>query len=182
MSEVDKRIERLIVRRMDGELTPAEQDELNQVLLRSAAARRTLSDYQENDRLATEVIGAVAEGCWPSKAEPIPASRSFHLRSRGALAGGLAVAAAVLIAVIIPQRTDPVLPLPGPRPAPNSVFEVQPVVDSDHLVQTGADVPHRGQRRVNRDYVGVLDDSGKSLLLFEVDRTHTVRIPMTGEL
>ncbi len=182
MNEVDERTERLIVRQLDGELTPSEQDELNQILLRSAAARRMLSDYQQNDRLASDVIGTVAEGRWPSAAEPIRAGRSSARWVWGTLAAGLAAAAAIVIVLSLPRAVEPVGPADAPL-QPGAVAEAhRSGVPADTLVYTSTDLPHHGERWVNRDYIGVLDESKDLLFIVEVDRTRTIRMPVAGDL
>lgn len=179
MSAVDERTERLIVRLLDGELRPAEQDELNRTLLRSAEARRLLSEYQENDRLATDVIEAAVEGTW---AGGLPAR---HVRRVGLWAGvttGLAAAAAIAIIVaILSQRPSPG-PIPMPGPAPEMAQSEQPIIGPDRLRYSSMDWPYQGQRRIDRHYIAVLDETGESMLLFEVDRTRTVRLPLAGDL
>ena len=177
-NEVDEQTERLIVRHLDGELTGSEQDELNQILLRSAAARRMLSEYQENDRLAADVVGAVADGRWSAEVEPDPSARRRRVTRWRAWTAGLAAAAAIAIVVSWPQQPDSLDRVPTPPVArPDRV-----AVPTDNLVFTGTELPHRGERRINRDYLGVFDESGQSLLLLEVDRTRTVRIPLAGDL
>ncbi len=179
---VDERTERLIVRRLDGELTPAEQDELNQILLRSPDARRMLSEYDQNDRLATDMIGAVAEGRLPSEAGPIRAGRSRHVTLWTAIGTGLAAAAALAIVVISPWQDGAVDPVMPGGEHQTVVRPDQPVINGDHLVYTSTELPHRGERRIDRDYIGVFDESRDSLLLLEIDRTRTVRIPVAGDL
>jgi len=182
MNDVDERTERLIVRQLDGELTPSEQDELNQILLRSAAARRMLNDYQQNDRLATDVIGAVAEGRWPSAAEPIRAGRSSVRWIWGTLAAGLAAAAAIVIALSLPRTVEPVGQA-GALSQPGPVAEAdRPDFPADQLIYTSTEVPHHGERWVNRNYIGVLDESKDLLFIMEVDRTRTIRMPVAGDL
>ena len=71
------------------------------------------------------------------------------------------------------------MPLPGPVRVARLE---QPVGQTDHFVLTRTELPHRGQRWIDRDYVGVFDESRDSLLLFEIDRTRTVRVPVAGDL
>ena len=182
MNDVDERIERLIVRQLDGELTPAEQEELNQVLLRSAEARRMLSEYGENDQRAGGLIGAVAEGRWPAEASPMPEARPRRVRFWGTMVTGLAAAAVIAFVVTSPRQTD--APGTGTEfpPIPSAAPVAPPNVGAGDLVYTSGDVPHRGERWVDRDYIGVFDESRNTLYMIEVDRTRTVRVPVTGDL
>jgi anti-sigma factor RsiW len=182
MNRVDEHIERLIVRHLDGELTPSEQDELNEILLRSGEARRLLSDYQENDRLASEVIGAVAAGRWPRDAGTTGSGRWQRLKIGLPIAVGLAAAAAIVLMIVSPPQGTTDL---GPPPVANGRQAVPEKIDaapSEDLTYTASDLPQKGVRHTRRDYIGIYDESRKSMLLFEVDRTRTVRIPISGDL
>ncbi len=182
MSDVDERIERLIVRQLDGEITPDEQEELNQVLLRSADARRMLSEYRENDQRAGEVIGAVAEGRWPAESPRSPRRRARRIRFWPAMATGLAAAAVIALVVTSPRQTD--APTTGTEfpPIPSLAPVAPPNVETGDLLYTSGEVPHHGERWVDRDYIGVFDESRDTLYMIEVDRTRTVRVPVTGDL
>ena len=181
MTEIDEHVERLIVRRIDGELTPAEQDELNAILLRSAEARRMLSDYEQNDRLASSVIDAVAERRWPADDGSARVTRLGVLVPRIGLAAGLAAAAAIAIVTIAPWQTES-----GPRnggfPVPGEMTRTDRPVPQDDLIYTSAELSYRGERRIDRDYIGVMDDSRDSMLIFQIDRTRTLRLPTAGDL
>ena len=56
MNPVDPKIERLIVRQLDGEITEAEQLELNRELLRNPGANRLLEEYRSLDATACEAL------------------------------------------------------------------------------------------------------------------------------
>ncbi len=185
MNDVDSRIERLIVRRLDGELTPEEETELNRELLRSADARRMLSDCQQTDRWASEVVAAVADNRWPHEALPPDIEQSWRHGIMGwkGVSSVLAAAAVVLIVVGLswrgseePGRSTPVARLPeSPRSNPS-------MLRSDYQVFAGNDLPNRGHRRLDRDYVGILDEDRKTLYMLELNRTRTLRIPIAGDL
>ena len=59
---IDPQIERLIVRRLDGELTPDEQLELDRVLLKDPAARDLLEAYGRIDRDAGDALALALAG------------------------------------------------------------------------------------------------------------------------
>lgn len=132
--------------------------------------------------MAAEVIEVAAEGRWPATPEPVRADRGRRLRLWGPVIAGLASAAVIALMVLSPERPKPLAPSDPFTPSPSVAQSSKPTAPIDSLVYTSTELPHRGERRIDRDYVGVLDDSQELLLLFEVDRTRTVRIPVTGEL
>lgn len=60
MSEpmMDENLERMIARRLDGELTPSEDEAFSRELLREPEARRRMEEYAAADRLAGEALRA----------------------------------------------------------------------------------------------------------------------------
>jgi hypothetical protein len=182
MRETDERTERLIGRHLDGELTADERHELNRELLRSAAARRMLSDYEANERLAAEVIGAAANGCW-TVSGPLGGHRhGRRIVIGGAVLGGLAAAAVVMMAVGLPWQLGRPTVQTRVNPIASTADSPYPVVVSDDLVYTSTDLPHHGERRTHRDYVGVYDEAQGTLYMMELNRTRTVRVPVAGDL
>lgn len=186
MMTVDERTERLIVRRLDGELTPDEEHELNQILLTSAEARRMMIDYQQDDDLAGDVIADGVDGRWSVADE---STNVRNLRTPwfwGPVAGGFAAAAVIVLMLVGPAQVDPGAPSPSLTEATERVASgntvskprlptPEPIPAIDHM-------PHLGRRHVDRELIGVLNDAGDKILLFEVNRTRTLRIPVTGDL
>lgn len=79
MTDIDERIERLIVRQLDGEITPVEESELRRELLRTPQARALRDEYREIDRLAAGVLHGARR-------------RGVSLRVAGAVAASLLLA------------------------------------------------------------------------------------------
>ena len=115
-------------------------------------------------------------------AKLVQQGRQVILVTSGAIGTGLAAAAAIAIVVISPWQRGAVDPVVPGGEHQTVVQPDQPVINGDHLVYTTTELPHRGERRIDRDYIGVFDASRDSLLLLEVDRTRTVRIPVAGDL
>ncbi len=77
--QVDGRIERLIVRKLDGEISESEQLELDRELLRSADVRAMYESYCEVDDLAADVIKTCTRGSGEAGASPqMPVLRVRH--------------------------------------------------------------------------------------------------------
>ena len=99
MDAIDKKIERLINRKLDGELSPEEQLELDKELLRCPAARALYESYSELDELVGEVISEctgyetgnnpIAANCRPEIYQKRPNHRWMFFAS--ALAASLAL-------------------------------------------------------------------------------------------
>ena len=186
MNPVDPKIERLIVRQLDGEITEAEQLELNRELLRNPGARRLWEDYRTLDATAGEVLQSLLvdrHSSFDPTTLPSPvtvtAIRPQFVRRHWLLLSG-AVAAAILALAI-------------PRPAvttnnqPGSFVEktgAQPIlvdntrrprpVNADGLMRN-VSMPSV-QRESGTDVFGVLDENG-NVYWIEVERTRTLRRP-----
>src|SRR5689334_19423082 len=91
---IDERTEQLINRRLDGELLPGEQLELDKCLIRCPEARAMLEDYQCFDVLARESLHAVSS---VSSAKESLAQSVWHQRLAGV--ARTAIAAAVVLVV-----------------------------------------------------------------------------------
>ncbi|UCE60846.1 MAG: hypothetical protein JSU63_03670 [Phycisphaerales bacterium] len=186
MSTVDEHIERLIVRRLDGELTDDEVLELNRELIRNPQARWLLETYERVDGLCETVLaGVVADK--PLSSDPTAGrriiSRNHHpYRYRMWLLASGAVAAA-LLALVVP------LPSAGPLSddvqsvAVEDVQPVAPIADSPILNENGlmrniGMDPHgpRIKRRTGRDVFGIMGDDG-NIYWIQVDRVRTMRRP-----
>lgn len=134
---IDERTDRLITRRLDGELTEDESLDLDKRLIRSPETRRAFERSQQIDRLTVEVLqtllnrkdsnladGIAAGGL--DAADGLPAAGRRAVRrgrwpTRRFLDGAIGVAAAVLLVLVsvrvLPQSTRESLPaVPGPDP------------------------------------------------------------------
>lgn len=186
MNPVDPKIERLIVRQLDGEITEAEQLELNRELLRNPGAHRLWEEYRALDATAGEVLQNLLvdrHSSFDPTTLPSPvtvtATRPQFVRRHWLLLSG-AVAAAILALAI-------------PRPAvttnnqPGSFVEktgAQPIL-VDHArrsrpvneggLMRNVSMPSV-QRETGTDVFGVLDENG-NVYWIEVERTRTLRRP-----
>ena len=184
MNPVDPKIERLIVRQLDGEITEAEQLQLNRELLRNPGAHRLWEEYRALDATAGEVLqdllGDRHTSFDPTTIPaPLTAKRPQLVRRHWLLLTG-AVAAAIL-ALAIPRPavttnnqpgsfvektgTQPIIVDNVPRPAP---------VNADGLMRN-VSMPSV-QRETGTDVFGVLDENG-NVYWIEVERTRTLRRP-----
>jgi len=76
--KIDAHIERLIVRKLDGEISESEQLELDRELLRSAEVRALYESYCEIDDLAADVIRTSARGAGDLETTSVPVLRVRH--------------------------------------------------------------------------------------------------------
>ncbi len=76
--KIDAHIERLIVRKLDGEISESEQLELDRELLRSADVRAVYESYCEIDDLAADVIRSSARGAGNGETLSTPVLKVRH--------------------------------------------------------------------------------------------------------
>ncbi len=169
MSQVDERIERLIVRRLDGELTDDESLELDRELLRSPQARQLLGEYQEIDGAAadalTTALGVDSNYSSPFPVVGMPLRRGRHSWRWWALPA--AIAAGLAVAVVMMPRPQAELQI--------AKVPAQPVIpQTNHIepVDAGARLPGRSgiqqanyrtgsvDRAVNQDLLYIVGDDG----------------------
>ena len=193
MASVDKDLERLIVRQLDGELDEDERLELNRQLIRDPEAQQLMDDYRRIDGLATRAIGGVLGEGQPAfdpaaltQASRLPQPRRIH-RGWWLVPGAIAAA---LLALAIPRPTFTTPQAPGPTVVDRKPTAPLPIVapqadNRENLMHT-VGMP-RIQRDTGREVFGVVGDDG-NLYWIEVDRTRTVRqparrfgVPGTGE-
>ncbi len=184
MNPVDPKIERLIVRQLDGEITEAEQLELNRELLRNPGAHRLWEEYRTLDATAGEVLqdllGDRHTSFDPTTIPaPVTATRPQFVRRHWLLLTG-AVAAAIL-ALAIPR------PVVTTKDRAGSFVEstpAQPILvnNAQRPRQLNTDGLMRNvsmpsvQRETGTDVFGVLDENG-NVYWIEVERTRTLRRP-----
>lgn len=186
MARVDKDIERLIVRRLDGEITDEEELTLNRELIRNPDARELLESYGGIDELAAvalrETVGAgdtrVDTAAVPSRsAAPPHTSRRWMWQ----LASG-SIAAAILAVFV--ARMSPVAAPTGPTLAEfgSGASTAQPIPmlpsirpgGSDLMRNVGSTRP-KSWRDTGRQVFGVIGDDG-NIYWIGVDRMRTARV------
>jgi len=176
---LDERTERLINRKLDGELAEGESLELDKRLIRSPEARALLEEQRRIDALAADSLQAVLSEpetatAWPGD----PAARAHRRQTpRLYLQRGIAVAAVIVLAVL--AATIPAGWLPNESPPPAVVTAQR---DSGALQQAdlpapsqglavsmaGHDSRHPSQRR-RANLLGVFDEETQSLYLLEMN-------------
>jgi anti-sigma factor RsiW len=189
MAETDDRLERLIGRRLDGEITEAEEHELNKMLIRSPEARRLSETCERQDGLLGSVLredlGGIGSRA-PTRANAVRAFRGVRGWRRSA---GFAAAAAVVLAVGAAVWLDSLLAGNRAREAVSGagdqdvgVRAASPIIDPVWASNDGMDIPHERRRATNHDLFGVVGEDGKTVYLLELGHTRTTLVPRGGEL
>jgi len=191
MATVDKDIERLIVRHLDGELTAEEELELNRELIRDPEARRMMEDYQRIDDLAGTTLKHVIvdngvmfdPAMLTSSAVPSPCRRRHtgYLHALWIIPGAIAAA---LLALVIP---NPFAANPRSGKGAHMVSKpaLPPVLSPDvrsgvaeeimRPVSHGSAGP-RIRRDTGRNVFGVVGEDG-NIYWIQVDRIRTLKRP-----
>lgn len=183
---IDQDVERMIVRRLDGELSAEEELALNRALIRDPEARARAEEYGRIDELARASLDAFAS------AAPVLRSVSAGPRVTRAAVPGYSrvwwlapVAAAAALALMVTfsgtkldssappslafRPDSPAAPLsPMGREAGYEAAGLERVRAASHVAPA--------RRNVDSETIGVLGEDG-SIYWVEVDRTRTVRSP-----
>jgi anti-sigma factor RsiW len=184
MSNVDPKIERLIVRRLDGELTPDEQLELDRALLKCPEARALLEEYERIDGLASVAVASVvADNQEAAASVPVRHRHPARGYSRAWWALPAAVAAAIALVVTfgVPDANGPQF-VEQPPGAP--VESDQPTVTPVPTPEGIGPVQHAAYgSSVDRDtdttaYYIVGPDG--NIYVLEQQRVRTARSPNAG--
>ena len=138
---LDERLERLISRKLDGELTEAESLELDKLLIRSPEGRAILEEQEQLDLLASESLRTALGGGltgqsitgqakleWPSRS-----SRREHLWY-----GGIGLAAGFALAMLVSSLAMP------PRNGTNK-DAVSPIVRNPQSNHSDLAIAEKGQ-------------------------------------
>lgn len=185
MSGIDEKLERLINRALDGELSDDARLELDRELIRNPEARRAFAEYQAIDQSAVSALDRAFGGesnapAWagekPTPTPTVPLARRYS-SVRWLVPGAIAAA---LLATIIPY---PSFRSPGPSsmkiakaPTEAPVVGRTPQGVLPRSVSNSAGALPAVHRNKGRDLIGVLGDDG-NLYWIEVERTRTVTLP-----
>ena len=182
MSGIDERGERLVVRKLDGELSSEEEHELNKLLIRSPELRQLLESYLEQDRLAAEVLAEEVGSFAPPDLESVTAGRGPRdpLRRRTSWAagsvGGLLVACLALFAVLWQPGIVPVQPTGenGINMA-GSPAMAWPVGTGEQFQRLPEylELPQTQEQELARRFIGVYDEQTDRYYILEVRRVCT---------
>jgi hypothetical protein len=184
MRSVDEQTERLIIRKLDGELSLVEEHELNKVLIRSPEARTLLESYSEQDRLTRELVSEEVGSCAPPDLALVtagagPLSPRRHAKSWAASsAAGLMVACLALFAVLWRPAMLPI--------GPNGEEEARvagpsslglPVRGGDRFQRLPKylELPQTEEQELDRQFIGVYDEETGQMYILEVRRVSTSR-------
>ncbi len=191
MTRSDDHLERLISRKLDGELTPDESLELDKCLIRDPAARQSLEESERIDRLTAALLEEV---CAVRDEVLLPATSHTVARRRMRWFGAIPAAAAACVALFFmwpmfsssPKSSDPIakfedmgralaendprtaLPDPGPLESRAKLASY-----SDRLTKLR---PLR-EHGTRLNYYGVLDPETQKLYLLEVKHQTATQRP-----
>ncbi len=196
--KTDAHIERLIVRKLDGEISETEQLELDRELIRSADVRALYESYCEIDDLAADVIRSSARGAGSGGETSVPVLRVRHeVVARQPrhhkwmiYASGLAACLALVLIWKTPGSNGPLNPTDGTRftNGNNGGWESlshDPVNDmrrnavspQDVGIWNVADIPRqRLDRTTNQNLILVPTEDG-GYYLMRMDHVRKVRQP-----
>ncbi len=183
-------IERLIVRKLDGELSPEQSLELDRELLRNPDARQLFEDYKKIDALATNALGEAYDSITPQfEMNSLPLQADTHFGSSKKRYGWLIVGAvaAAILALIIPvpslqinQSNSPQVVNKSNTTTPLPMGDMRPVMtqpsSQDGMMNYVDWRQPRIQRDNGREIIGVRGDDG-NLYWIEVNRVRTIRKP-----
>ncbi len=197
MIPVDDRVERLIVRSLDGEITEEEQLELNRELLRSPEAQELLEDYKSTDAIAAESLKSVI----PNRSSFSPvlllprATVDSHCRRNRWMVFASAVAASLSF-LLYWQAPDPVQVTQSVLPSPSVVAQVSPgqkpvdgvvrpmvgnIESSAGVWRVAEQQSRRVDRLTDRNVILVPGENGEFYIL-NVDRVREVRQPRSESM
>jgi hypothetical protein len=166
MQPIDEKLERLMARSLDGEITDDEALALNKALLRHPEARERMEHYRRDDALAADALRAALGASDARTDAPLRETRqspSTFKRPRWAMAASLLL----LIGAGVWMIGNPLSQ--GPTTEDNLIADsntnrtgeipLRPAADMDarsfRYVPEG---PHRRQRRSDRDILVIPDE------------------------
>ncbi len=184
---IDERIEILINRKLDGELSEEDSLELNKLLIRNPDAHALLDEYAVMDRLAAEAIEAeLAEPVARVSPEQVSQWNKSKRQWWYSMALISAVAAALTLSVLLSQRAanmndSAALPISGVHSAQQAAATLTDRAPQGRLVNVGT-IPLDGRRRqtdsLERDVLGVWDQDSHSLYLLEANEARSTVEPV----
>ncbi len=170
---INERIERLICRHLDGEISGEVKAELDAALKTDPSARALFEEYARNDRLAAEALHSDFEFA-------MVAAESRQRRGLRLAAAAVALAAAAVILISILPR------LGGPGPGSNIVkapsdLRVQPM---QQFVEYRNDDfrPRRRELTTWRDVIGFRDQDDENVIyILERNRRSERIVPVSSD-
>ncbi len=176
-SDTEPKIERLICRRLDGELSSAEASELDAILASDPAARSLLTDYAELDRLSADSLRADLAGTRPTVVRK--SHRGFWI---GVASATLTAAAVLLLSFLLPSSDGRPDRIAHSRPFAPSGRRVPAIVPSRFVDYRDADLsPRRRIGNVHRDVIGIRGQDPNVIYIFERQRQSSRVVPVSGD-
>jgi hypothetical protein len=176
-SDAEPRAERLICRRLDGELSSEEAAELDAILASDPAARSLLAEYVELDLQAAEALRRDLAGTRPAVARR--SHRGFWI---GAASATLTAAAVVLLSFLLPSSDGGVDRITGSRPFSPSQRSVPAIAPSRFVDYRDVDLsPQRRIGNVHRDVIGIRSQNPNVIYIFERQRQSSRVVPVSGD-
>lgn len=170
---INERIERLICRHLDGEISGEEQAELDVALRTDSAARALFDEYSRNDELAAEALRCDFEAA-------MVAAETGHQRRVWLAASAVALAAAAVILLSI-------LPRLGEQGGRSNALN-GPEVDHNRPIQQFVEYrnddfqPQRRELTTWRDVIGIRDEHNKNVIyILERNRRSDRIVPVSGD-
>jgi len=204
MSLNTEQLERLITRKLDGEITDVERGILDRELAENAGARRLFDDYRALDLRAHAAVQTFCEpvpATIPFRRQPI--HRSIWFKT---VPGLLAIAAAVAFFIAPTRRieNDKVAPAPvdpQARPPldivahdPRQAYDphLSPLEQSNRLAEGGdaqlidyvdrpVILPRNRRNRLTRNWIGLVNDKGDQVYLLEQRHRQTRIVPVKSD-
>ncbi len=191
MTRPDDHLERLISRKLDGELTRDESLELDKCLIRDPAAQQSLEESERIDRLTETLLDEV---CAVRDEALLPATSRTVARRRMRWFGAIPAAAAACVALFFmwpmfspsPQIPDPLVGH-GNIHAVRVENDPQTALPDPTPLESGARLASHSDRPAKLrplrehgtrlDYYGVLDPETQKLYLLEVKHQTSTRRP-----
>ncbi len=183
----ENRIERLISRHLDGEITAEEQLELDRAILRDPEVRSLFEEAQRIDSLAMDSLqGVMVSLNTPFEIDSLTSKSRQVGRSYG-LAWWLmpgAIAAVIVVGIFVVKPVFSPIWEHGGHDAVR--LDTTPVVESatgTHLglvpegpVELVNDSPRRIKRHTDREVIGIVGEDG-NIYWLEVDHVKTLKTP-----
>jgi hypothetical protein len=172
----DDRVERLIGRSLDGELTEEDRAELDGILAENPAARALSEEYRRNDHAACEALNREFSSVMTAVvARP---RRGFWLAAAGAVLAAAAVVALSFVPALWSARPQQMAHQSERRGA-----KVVPAINGPTFVdyRDTNHVPMQRYRDLNRDVIGIPGQDGNTIYILERNVQSTRVAPISGE-
>lgn len=167
-----ERIERLICRRLDGEITPAEKAELDQILTNDPAARELFDAYQQNDFLAAEALRIDFDNA--SAVAVRNPNRGFWVAAAGAVLTAAAMVALSFLYYSNPSTNRDRVTQHSTQPQSPEAGHFADYRNFDHQ-------PKQRWDNIYRDLIGIRGDNPNVIYIFERESFSTEVVPISSE-